>query len=451
MSSLLDRAEFEKSVQRFLAGKLSQTSIDQLLIQRDRASSNATAVSTVDESISALVRQMNAVRSKKGQFSALPYDPARRYQEFLNGPGHTAWVEKAARLVLDGHAAFQLFFAGAATRLGKGPMYMLDPVSLDREPAGTPLSAARTGHGLGPRQLRQLRFLIEKLARERGADPLQALSRVPFIIHVNQDIWEYVRKDMAAQSFYGFNPDRIFFIIQPAYPLFEWKEGELVADLKTHPLPLGHGDSVQQVFQENQAATLSSDGKVNPVSGSLDRVLEKLGANLLLARRINDLTMLTRAALDLDRIAFGLEQFEQGNAFVAELVSNPHRQKGGNALYDHSAGKAVLMETANSAGSPELNSVVQTLTEQGAPYNKFNVLYSLTQCRAAFKEGLQPNVRYVEGHFTVELVTGDVTRHPGVNAAFFQASPKETTHDFKALSDLPEALSFCSDQDTNLI
>ena len=141
---------------------------------------------------------------------------------------------------------------------------------------------------------------------------------------------------------------------------------------------------------------------------------------------------------------------EGGSHLVAELVSNPDRQKGGNAVRRKATGQDVLLETPNTQGSPVLSDLIDRLARIGAPYNRFRLIYRISGIRPVIAEGLGTNVRYKDGFFTVELVTGDLTQSEKSHAVFFQKSPEEVIHDFKGFGNLPEALGFAARQESLL-
>jgi glycogen debranching enzyme len=400
-------------------------------------------------------------------------------EDFLAGQDGEDYRKRARDGILRGRVVMEFIFAGAATRLGLGPMYGADLKAVADVIAGRPAavseavrkrilqkvaelpedvrtsvgSAAAEGGplfnlGLGTRQILQYRLELERLAREAGEDPGALLARTPLVVHVNEEVWEDVRRDFVENGFFGFDPANVLFVEQPVYRGYRYEDGALELNEASDALPLGHGHGLLQLAQAGEAVRLDAAGRPAPVEGSVIDELERRSVQALVAHRINDMTMWTGDVLDADRVAMMLHAMDRGHNVVVELVGNPGKQKGGNAIRHEHEGVTVdmLIETSNTKGSERLTAFLDERAKQGAPYNAFRNGYKLSALRELLSDGLPANLRYKNGHFYVELVSGDVTQKPAAKAVFFQKSG-ELIHDFKEFKNLPEALAYLAAQD----
>ncbi|MBI2119162.1 MAG: hypothetical protein HYT97_06000 [Elusimicrobia bacterium] len=486
-----------------------------LLDQRQNPESTLTK-QEIDKRIQKIVDKINAsefVDVKEGDYTALPdeLNPEALYQKFIDSEDHAIYVQKVEDLLLRGEISFHLMFGGAATRLGVGSMFGLDLIDVadgvlktsdssgtgntnDRnltlilkairemvlrkkksetektqEKVAEKLTELRMAvqHAknslpeetqkltLAQRQLWQYRYLLEKIGKLKGysQDQIQTIIfNLPMVLYIDENHWEEVKNDFIQNNFYGLNPEKIYFIRQPYYPLYQYKTGKLEQYPGEEELPFGHGSATLSLYyQKGWAFQLNWSGEEKLVDESVSTILGNQGVDMAVYHRLNDLTMINGGAIDLHWLAFVLYQLEHGHHFVGELVTNSDKQKGGNAIFNTNTGKPMLIETVNSNGSKELNKLVTELSESGAPYNKFTLGMSMKEIWPILEgdsfspPALRANVRYKDGHFTVDIITGDISQDPRSNPLFFFRN--EAIHDFKDLDQLAEALAFVNQQE----
>src|SRR5207248_2045623 len=121
------------------------------------------------------------------------------------------------------------------------------------------------------------------------------------------------------------------------------------------------------------------------------------------------------SVISVDKLAFAIAKFEQGFDVVAELVDNPNKQKGGNVLQDTGTGKSFLIETSNVKGDDRLVKLLDEAGEVSAPYNAFRLVYNVGSLKRILQKSLPFNLRFKEGYFYLEAVTGDVTQMQKTN------------------------------------
>lgn len=167
---------------------------------------------------------------------------------------------------------------------------------------------------------------------------------------------------------------------------------------------------------------------------------------LIGSHRINDLTKLSKdSVISVDKLAFSIAQLSKGYNLVGELVDNPNKQKGGNVLKNTKTGQSFLIETSNVKGSPELVSLLDEAGKTGAPYNAFRLVYQVGSLKSILKNSLPYNLRFKDGYFYLEAVTGDVTQMPETRTKFMSSG--EEIHDFKEPKNIDDALKYLRQSD----
>ena len=390
--------------------------------------------------------------------------------------------------VLDGRLVGEFFFAGAATRfaaVAQGPLYFLDlwqvaervlaagPSAVPEFAQGMKLAdyekvhsvtsriaesvpvARRVPLPLGPRILAGYRASLERLARESLRSPAEAVGRARLVIHVPEsDDGHGMVADLRRRRFLGFRPQNVFFVPQPCFGGFRI-EGDRVESIpKSREFPYGHGYSTMQLVQDNAAATVSDEGDgLTPIKGDLLSHLEKGGEFTLRTHRVNDLTQLTAAILDVDRLAAAKALLDDGHAVVIELVANPAGQKGGNWVSLRGGDHRFLIEGLNAKTGTWPSFLDR---HKGAPYNAFRNLYRGSALRRILEERALPDhlrIRKLSGPGAIkvglylEAVTGDITQIAAARAVAFRRDLQEEIHDLKELKDLPDGLGYVAAQD----
>jgi hypothetical protein len=384
--------------------------------------------------------------------------------------------EQAGKLLCSSACVPHFLFSGAATRLGLGSVYFLDPSQFGLcllgkacaltetqqatvrknlaempEPGQKSLLAAVSQWaernkaprrlGLGPRQLLEYRSLLPK-----DASPLA-------VMHLPESEADEVLEDLVKNKFYGFPRDGIYFLIQPACRGYVFRGRGIGQDPASPALPAGHGYALMQLFQDGAAFQADGKGKRLLLEGSVYDALAAKGAQVMASHRVNDLTQITPVVADPKRLSAALALMEDiedpgtGSNVVVELVANPENQKGGFWKLDKRTGRKALAETLNLK-TPELDAFVSKL--QSPPYNAFRNVYKFSALgRIVREEGLTPFLRFRGGRMYPETVTGEATELEGMRAEAFRVED-ELIHDFKELKNLPEALDFVSEQDRRL-
>ena len=304
--------------------------------------------------------------------------------------------------------------------------------------------AGRPVHiGMGPRQILQYRIRLERLAVERGVNPEKVLSRAKLVVNLNENIKEQAVEEFFRNDFYGFCPENVYFVVQPTFHGFRFSEGALVEDRKKEPLPFGHGLATLDIFLDCRAFTVNRGGRLCFLNGSvIDRLIGS-GCVMMGSHRINDMTKWSDDIVSIDKLAFGLFQFNENKKEVAvELVENPHNQKGGHWLR---AGNKEFLAESLSLSTPELKTYIDSLENE--PYNAFRNMYNIVPLKRRIKseQDIKLNVRYKEGMFYLESVTGDITLKTA-SVAFQKKG--EVIHDIKSISNyIDEGIDFAFRQD----
>jgi len=391
--------------------------------------------------------------------------------------------------ILAGRIAAQFFFAGAATRFGKaaqGLLYafeawemvdrMLDASEGEVPEYARPMDLRefrrirdavveassriprerRLRIPLGPRILLAYRVALDRLARQSGDDPARIRKQASFLIHVpDSEGGLRILDDLLDHRFYGFEPGRILVVVQPLFGGWTITGDDTVVPIpESQEFPYGHGYSTLQLAHPGSASLWRAGRLVDVPEAPLEYLLARDVA-LIHTHRINDLTQLSPAILDLDRLAAGRLLIDQGHAVIIELVQNPQGQKGGNWVGLKGGDHRFLVEG--------LNAKVRGWSEflersRGAPYNAFRNIYDARALRSVLQEhNLAENLRIRRidpppaggpslGLY-LESVTGDLTQIPEARAAAFRLSDREEIHDLKELKDLPEGIGFIAAQD----
>ncbi|HTL70067.1 MAG TPA: nucleoside monophosphate kinase, partial [Candidatus Eisenbacteria bacterium] len=306
--------------------------------------------------------------------------------------------------------------------------------------------------GLGQRQILAYRALLEELAKKRGEKFEDVLARQNLVLNVNEEVAESVLKDFEENNFYGFDRSRVTFLIQPIFEGFRLEEKAVVQVPESAALPFGHGYATTQL-KFPDAFTLNEEGQPVPLAEPvLDRLIaqDQKSRFIIASHRVNDLTKVdVDQVVELDHLALSLSLLEKGHGITVTLVGNPNKQKGGNNARFIGDVRSFLIETSNSKGSKALDQKLTAAAAAGAPYNAFRLLSTPQAYKQLLDIGIRYNLRFKEGLFYLESVTGDLTQIPESNSTSIHQRG-DLIHDFKQLSNLPEALEFLAAQDKRL-
>ncbi|MCK5711242.1 MAG: hypothetical protein KAI25_00850, partial [Hyphomicrobiaceae bacterium] len=116
--------------------------------------------------------------------------------------------------------------------------------------------------------------------------------------------------------------------------------------------------------------------------------------------------------------------------------------KGGSFVRVIGTATGFLAETL-ALKVPYLDAILERAGAENLPYNAFRNYYTVKGLKAVLKENKLPKyLRYKNGRYYTETVTGDVTQLPGTNTVAFVTTEEELIHDFKEFKNLIEGLEY---------
>ncbi|MFA5925516.1 MAG: hypothetical protein WC831_01150 [Parcubacteria group bacterium] len=299
----------------------------------------------------------------------------------------TSVSEKA---ILEGKFFWEHTAAGEATRLGLGTKYLLDlsQFSLDevvghiRQEAlqelkkggvkGKKLAEKRRGiareitkkkvleiAGRDPREMRsislgnrhmlQMAYDVARIARQNNKNPNNVLEKQSALIVLNEQTAEEILDEFKRFNFFGFSPQRIYFMIQRSFHGMYIKEGSLFYDRTTEKNKRlhNHGQMIMQKTHDNVIFRVDPKDTGRRFFLSSREFEDILAAHDdLLSYNVEDLGYLT-CAVDLPSLALALELGKKGYNMVMEIVAqNPLKpQKGGACFFDRKLSRTVMVES----------------------------------------------------------------------------------------------------------
>ncbi|MCD6094035.1 MAG: UTP--glucose-1-phosphate uridylyltransferase, partial [Candidatus Omnitrophica bacterium] len=476
-------SELGDTIKSFIQEKSLQDKKDYLSELREYVGKDSTANEKAEE----IINKINLF----GKVSPSRLHPAKVsiLEDFMkNEPAkYSDYISKTIKAIAEGKIAAECFFAGAAIRMGKGPLYNLDPWEVVEdeikngenlpENYNIPKDAIRK-IGLGPRQLIELRIALEDLTEKynqmvekkqiKGSKKSvsDVLSNFPIVLHINSQIEQVVKKDLLEHDFYGFSPERIIIIVQPMLP--GWyidAQNNVRLDTRSECLPYNHGWARMQLNWQNQAYTLDSAGNKHCFKESVIKRLQSNDVHYMVLHRINDLDRLSpKGVLDINLIALSLYLMrERGFNLTVELVGNPKGTKGGLGLRIDDNEDMILIEGLNSK-SKEMEDRLSELTTQvkeegktGLPYNAMRQVEDIDSTDKSMQKGLPLSMRIRGGNrLYPEIPVGDATQIDTVKAGAimrlqdrFMPEKKngEEIYDFKKPEHVSDAIRFLEKQD----
>ncbi|MFA5373983.1 MAG: glycosyltransferase family 2 protein, partial [Candidatus Omnitrophota bacterium] len=296
--------------------------------------------------------------------------------------------------------------------------------------------------GMGPAQLMMYNLQLKKFALRNNIGFAELLSRSSIIIHINDEMLKDVLTDLVKNNFYGFNSGNVYILSDTVFHGYKLGPGyEIALDKKSALLPPGHGYALEQFNIRNQVRVFE-DGEWKLVEPTILDILRGKGAEYIRTQRINDLTMWTEDVLSVERLAYFIYQSRKGAQIGIELVGNFTGQKGGSFVKFKNTAHRFLVETL-ALKTPELKEVIERSGTDNLPYNAFRNIYRLDPLAEMLaKHKLPRYLRYKDGYFYTEMVTGDVTQLTDTNTVAFRLDEKELIHDFKEFSNITEGLKF---------
>lgn len=355
---------------------------------------------------------------------------------------------EAVETILRGGVFWEHTCAGEATRLNMGPKYLLHSGDFNKEllgqlfPGGLPAHCPepkdiRT-HCLGRRHILQQAWDIWQLALGAGQDPAAALSRQHLLIVVNQHSAEPVIKDIASANFYGFDPQKVLFMVQAVFHGLDVKNGQWFVDRQSPKRLHNHGQMFMQTAMNGQIFRLIN-GKPHVLPWTdyeelLGGFADKVSFN------IEDLDYLA-CSLDLAGISNALELGRQGYVMIMEVVANdPERPiKGGACYYDPVLRRNVIIESFQLKGIEPKDIVTLNKNVNHYPSPRL----ALNKVRQI---GLSMPVSLKREHVYFQPVQGDVNFL--VPTAFTSRSQMKPIISWKAGGNTPAAFKAMYEQDS---
>jgi hypothetical protein len=375
--------------------------------------------------------------------------------------GRPQGLARARAAVARGEILFEHAAAGEGTRLMLGSKYFLDvagEISVERcahlmsQEAGRIISPEEVAAqlpclpqelmplSLGARHMLQLAFDLENLAREIGESPREVLGRQHLLIIIAREMLAHIEKDFYQWHFFGFNPARVYFMVQESFHGLNLKQGKFFYDENSPRRLHNHG---QMVMQQTMARQLFSLAGAHPwdkillsrpeVADWLQVFADKISYN------IEDLDYLT-GSLDFHGLGLALELGDQGYNMVMEVMANnPVKpQKGGMLAWDPELGRDVMIESFQ----------LGDIRNQEITYlnRNFNHYPSPRVCWSRLgEEGLPMPIVVKDGFLYFKPVQGDINFL--VKTAFFRRQEMRPIRNLKSPAALPLAIKCMYAQD----
>jgi hypothetical protein len=375
--------------------------------------------------------------------------------------GGTEGLDRARAAVLRGEILFEHAAAGEGTRLTLGSKYFLDvareisvgrcaqlmsqeagrimaPEEVAAQLAGPPQELLPLS--LGARHMLQLAFDLENLARESGESPREVLGRQHLLVIIAREMLAHIERDFYQWHFFGFNPGRVYFMVQESFHGLNLKQGQFFYDENSPRRLHNHG---QMVMQQTMGRQLFSLAKAHPwdkifysrreVADWLQRFTDKISYN------IEDLDYLT-GSLDFHGLGLALDLGDQGYHMVMEVMANnPIKpQKGGMLAWDPELGRDVMIESfqLGDIRNQEITYLNRNFNHYPSPWVCWHRLG---------EEGLPMPIAVKDGFLYFKPVQGDINFL--VKTAFFRRQEMRPIRNLKSPASLPLAINRMYAQD----
>lgn len=293
---------------------------------------------------------------------------------------------------------------------------------------------------LGTRHMLQLAFEIEGLARELGESPGEMLARQHLLVIIGEEMAAGIEKDFYQWHFYGFNPARVYFLVQESFHGLNLRNGRFFYDTASPRRLHNHGQMVMQQTMDRQIFTLPGAHAGDRVYHSQEAVGDWLqGFVNKISYNIEDLDYLT-GALDFNSLGLVLELGEKGFRMVMEVVANnPLKpQKGGMLAWDPELARDVMIESFQLGDLPhrDIAFLNRNFNHYPRPFESWQ------RVRDA---GLPMPVAVKEGFLYYQPVQGDINFL--VPTAFFRRREMRPIRNLKTPAALPLAINRMASQD----
>ncbi len=372
-----------------------------------------------------------------------------------------ARLARAQTAVLRGEVLFEHAAAGEGTRLMLGPKYFLNlgrDLTLDRlarllsQESGelvTPEDAAAGLEAqpqellplsLGTRHMLQLAFDLEKLARQAGESPREVLARQHLLIIISAEMLARLEKDFYQWRFFGFNPCKVFFMVQESFHGLNLKGGKFFYDRHSPRRLHNHGQMVLQQTMDRQLFRLAGACPREQFFQAREAVGEWLqDFSDKISYNIEDLDYLTDS-IDFAGLGLALEAGQQGYNMVMEVVANnPLKpQKGGMLAWDPQLDRDVMVESfqLGDIANADIHYLNRNFNHYPQPYESW---------RRLGEAGLPMPISVKDDFLYFQPVQGDINFL--VRTAFFRRRELRPIRSLKSPASLPLAINRMLAQD----
>ena len=370
-------------------------------------------------------------------------------------------LDRARKAVVQGDILFEHAAAGEGTRLMLGPKYLLNIgrdfrvkdiahlMSADTGAVITPEAVAARLEclpeellpiTLGSRHMLQLAFDLGKLALELGESPQEVRRRQRLLVTVSEDMAARIAKNFYQWHFYGFDPARVYFLVQRSFHGINLVSGKFFYDFTSPRRLHNHGHMAMQQTMDHQIFKLSQARVWEKVSQPREAVADWLaGFADKISYNIEDLDYLTQS-LDLPALGLALELGDQDYRMVMEVVANnPAKpQKGGMLAWDRELERDVMIESfqLGDIANAEIHYLNRNFNHYPHP---------LMSWRQVGELGLPRPIAVKEGFLYFQPVQGDINFL--VSTAFFRRRQMRPIRNLKNPSALPTAVNCMGAQD----
>lgn len=302
----------------------------------------------------------------------------------------SASTTKAEKAILEGRILWEHTAAGEATRLGLGTKYLLNLSQFTLQEIASHIRKERlseakksgaegaalakekeiinkeitkrsvlavTGEdpkklaniSLGNRHMLQLAFDISRLAKRNNLDPKKVLTKQTNLVILNEQTAEEILEEFKKYNFFGFDPAKVFFMVQRSFHGIYIKEGCLYYDRTTEKNKRLHNHGQLMMQKIHDGVFFSVDPKNTGkrkyiLNGEFESILKN--HDDLLCYNVEDLGYLT-CSMDLPSLSLALDLGKKGYGMVMEIVAqNPIKpQKGGACFYDKKLDRVIMIES----------------------------------------------------------------------------------------------------------
>jgi len=237
-------------------------------------------------------------------------------RKFKDDMGYKVAAGQIAVMVMTGDDVLRLPDGSSCSIWCSDPWDLLDTC----RPGLVPRTSRIEGVTYGGRVLCQLVAAV----RAEGGDA--AVSKLPVVLHLDNEWQEVVCKDLWDHDFYGLSRQNVLLVSQPKKPGYLYEQhadGGFVRQEGAHEQPAGSGYSMMQMAWTGEAFLIDEQGVPMQLPGTVLESLEARGVTWLLSRRARDMSLLSPGGLlDLQQLSYTAFLREQARATMTlECIS----------------------------------------------------------------------------------------------------------------------------------